>query len=303
MSDDTTGFVPPAGSAVRAEQLLFDLASSKKDWSLPEDKALFSKDTAIRAMLAFAASPEQPASEAVGLDPTLGYSVGHQHAVDGKPMQGSSPEYEDGYAAGKSSAGRSTRVDGDREKPVAWRWEGRDRAGYWTRNITAYKPDCKDEGDQYCRNVEPLYLALAHPAESANCPVGGEALREALAIGERFLNACNSAWAAGEPSHRVKTMLDMADKFSAALNALESQEAALAPAGAGDVGALTEAQFVSALSDALVVAYRRAGGITRIARSANGAAAIRNIATLEAAAIYREALSARKDAAIEGEER
>lgn len=51
---------------------------------------------------------------------------------------------------------------------------------------------------------------------------------------------------------------------------------------------MSEAEFVSKLSSALLVAYRRMGGIARIARSANGAAVIRNIATLEAAAIFRE---------------
>lgn len=43
-------------------------------------------------------------------------------------------------------------------------------------------------------------------------------LVEALAVGERFLNACNSAWAAGEPEHRVKTMLDLSDEFRSALD-------------------------------------------------------------------------------------
>lgn len=42
-------------------------------------------------------------------------------------------------------------------------------------------------------------------------------LREALEVGEHFLNKCNSAWAAGEPPHRVKAMLDAADEFRAAL--------------------------------------------------------------------------------------
>lgn len=46
--------------------------------------------------------------------------------------------------------------------PVAWRWEGRDRAGYWSRMLTGYNPQQHGEQDnEYCRNVEPLYL---HPA-------------------------------------------------------------------------------------------------------------------------------------------
>lgn len=44
-----------------------------------------------------------------------------------------------------------------------------------------------------------------------------ERLRAALSVGERFLSACYSAWAAGEPSHRVKTMVDLADDFGAAI--------------------------------------------------------------------------------------
>lgn len=46
---------------------------------------------------------------------------------------------------------------------------------------------------------------------------------EALAVGEKFLNACTSAWSCGEPEHRVRTMLDLADDFRAALNAHERQ--------------------------------------------------------------------------------
>lgn len=45
-------------------------------------------------------------------------------------------------------------------------------------------------------------------------------LEGALEVGKRFLDKCNSAWAAGEPSHRVRDMLDAADTFRAALNAL-----------------------------------------------------------------------------------
>lgn len=44
---------------------------------------------------------------------------------------------------------------------------------------------------------------------------------KALEVGGRFLNACFSAWSCGEPAHRVRTMLDLADEFRAALDALE----------------------------------------------------------------------------------
>jgi len=47
-----------------------------------------------------------------------------------------------------------------RAKPVAWRWEGRDRrTGYWTRMLTSYEPTQNGSDDKYCRNVEPLFLA------------------------------------------------------------------------------------------------------------------------------------------------
>jgi hypothetical protein len=63
-----------------------------------------------------------------------------------------------------------------------------------------------------------ISAALSTPPAASS----GQDLREALAIGERFLNKCNAAWAAGEPSHRVKDMLDAADEFRKALNALSA---------------------------------------------------------------------------------
>lgn len=53
-------------------------------------------------------------------------------------------------------------------------------------------------------------------------------LREALEVGRKFVDACFSAWSCGEPMHRVRTMLDRADEFQAALNKLD--DAALTPA-------------------------------------------------------------------------
>ena len=49
-------------------------------------------------------------------------------------------------------------------------------------------------------------------------------LEAGLSVGERFLNKCNSAWSCGEPYHRVKDMLDAADKFREALHALAPSE-------------------------------------------------------------------------------
>lgn len=70
------------------------------------------------------------------------------------------------------------------------------------------------------------YMALRDfPVGSTASPMVQEGLREALAIGEKFLNACFSAWACGEPHHRVKTMMDRADEFRAALDALSATPA------------------------------------------------------------------------------
>lgn len=52
-------------------------------------------------------------------------------------------------------------------------------------------------------------------------------LREALTVGEDFLNKCFSAWSCGEPHHRVKAMLDAADKFRETLSALASADAVM----------------------------------------------------------------------------
>jgi hypothetical protein len=61
------------------------------------------------------------------------------------------------------------------------------------------------------------FRALSQPPLSDS---GDDRLREALAVGERFLDKCYSAWSCGEPSHRVKAMLDAADEFRATLNVL-----------------------------------------------------------------------------------
>lgn len=60
---------------------------------------------------------------------------------------------------------------------------------------------------------------------------GEDALREALNVGEKFLNACFSAWSCGEPYHRVKTMMDRADEFRASLDSI----AALRATGIGGI--------------------------------------------------------------------
>jgi hypothetical protein len=45
--------------------------------------------------------------EKAALDPTLGYGVGWQDAKAGRPIRGSSPEYEDGYLSGQQARGET----------------------------------------------------------------------------------------------------------------------------------------------------------------------------------------------------
>lgn len=52
-----------------------------------------------------------------------------------------------------------------------------------------------------------------------------ERLSEVLDVGEKFLNACFSAWSCGEPYHRVKTMMDRADEFRASLDSIAALRA------------------------------------------------------------------------------
>ena len=53
--------------------------------------------------------------------------------------------------------------------PVAWRWEGRDSAGYWEVRLTSYCPHLADD-DDYCRKVEPLYRARATARNEGSQP-------------------------------------------------------------------------------------------------------------------------------------
>lgn len=66
-----------------------------------------------------------------------------------------------------------------------------------------------------------LSLLLNETALARDAAETGE---DALAVaGGKFHRACNAAWAAGEPSHKVCTMLDEADRFGAALAAYEAR--------------------------------------------------------------------------------
>lgn len=61
-------------------------------------------------------------------------------------------------------------------------------------------------------------------------------------------------------------------------------------------------EFVSRLSEALALAYRKHGGIASIARRTGGAATIRNIDVLEAAEVYRSFAAAPAAPAQVGED-
>lgn len=87
--------------------------------------------------------------------------------------------------------------------------------------------------------------------------------REVLEIGKRFLAACNSAWACGEPYHRVKTMMDRAEEFQKALDMygvyLATAEAA---SGAG------EREELAAFGASEAAGYQYPGGNQAAERAA-----------------------------------
>jgi hypothetical protein len=69
----------------------------------------------------------------------------------------------------------------------------------------------------------PAHAAAGDVVERLPCAADAhQHYLAALNIGERFLNKCNSAWAAGEPRHRVRDMLDAANEFRKALDNLST---------------------------------------------------------------------------------
>ena len=82
------------------------------------------------------------------------------------------------------------------------------------KSIMTRKPSDADEFDVEYRRADTL----------------SGARMGAVVAARKFLNDANSAWAAGEPLHKVRTMLDAADDLQAALDALQPGEAQ----GAGD---------------------------------------------------------------------
>jgi hypothetical protein len=80
----------------------------------------------------------------------------------------------------------------------------------------------------------------------------------------------------------VCVMLEAADMIEALLATPQDK--------AGEMLEVIDRVFVADLSARLVCAYRKHGGIAKIARAANGAMAIRNIAVFEAVDAARAAL-------------
>ncbi len=80
---------------------------------------------------------------------------------------------------------------------------------------------------QYVRLYD--FRRAAHALAALNARQSGEGeierLSEVLDVGEKFLNACFSAWSCGEPYHRVKTMMDRADEFRASLDSIAALRA------------------------------------------------------------------------------
>ena len=82
------------------------------------------------------------------------------------------------------------------------------------KSIMTRKPSDADEFDVEYRRADTL---------------SGARMGAVVVAARKFLNDANSAWAAGEPLHKVRTMLDAADDLQAALDALQPGEAQPAP--------------------------------------------------------------------------
>lgn len=87
----------------------------------------------------------------------------------------------------------------------------------WAAGATQSAPSKYVQLCHYKRASEAIAAHSGGMSEAAR-------LREALNVGEEFLDACFSAWSCGEPYHRVKTMMDRADEFRASLASLDAIE-------------------------------------------------------------------------------
>lgn len=108
----------------------------------------------------------------------------------------------------------------------------------WVLDMELLKELRSDAGDWGCsldlEAVEAIALEVEKRlrAQQPAAPVSGVTVQEAARVpeisafveaGKHFHSACQSAWACGEPSHKVERMLDAADRFSAAISALEGK--------------------------------------------------------------------------------
>lgn len=104
--------------------------------------------------------------------------------------------------------------------------EGRSGAGEdaLARKLAAWA-NCGWQEDEY----PEAQKLMGEAAAALNARQSGEGeierLSEALDVGEKFLNACFSAWSCGEPYHRVKVMMDRADEFRASLDSIAALRA------------------------------------------------------------------------------
>lgn len=82
--------------------------------------------------------------------------------------------------------------------------------------------------DAYSR-IELARQNAALRAQVASLTADNEALQRTVArlrsVGLKFHSACTSAWASGEPQHKVLAMLDAADEFADALTTPDDQAA------------------------------------------------------------------------------
>ena len=109
---------------------------------------------------------------------------------------------------GKTLRALSARLAEVEKRAVAARWNV-DETGNLVRL-------CRGDHDksENCSDHEEVFVPLAR-AEAAEA-----ALAKIFDVGKNFHAACVSAWACGEPPHKVRAMLDLADEFDAALRAL-----------------------------------------------------------------------------------
>jgi hypothetical protein len=94
--------------APAAEDFDWDLITEGEEWS-PYEKEVYRRSHVIEPEDAdpYDIFNQLTAGEKQALDPTIGYGAAWQDGRDGRPIRGSSPEYEDGYLAGLKVRGET----------------------------------------------------------------------------------------------------------------------------------------------------------------------------------------------------